>query len=119
MKEKEWRKRLAASLVLSDLLPNRTWADIKDRFKDVFLGSLILLNDDVESVKKSAGNLCKTIKRLTMKFANIYANNDIEELQEVLGLVVPMTIDEVIKSMNKTVKFWGVDLLFEIVKSST
>ena len=119
MKEKEWRKRLAASLVLSDLLPNRTWADIKDRFKDVFLGSLILLNDDVESVKKSAGNLCKTIKRLTMKFANIYANNDIEELQEVLSLVVPMTIDEVIKSMNKTVKFWGVDLLFEIVKSST
>lgn len=119
MKEKEWRKRLAASLVLADLLPNRTWADIKDRFKDVFLGSLILLNDDVESVKKSATNLCKTIKRLTMKFANIYANNDIEELQEVLSLVVPMTIDEVIKSMNKTVKFWGVDLLFEIVKSST
>jgi|TARA_B110001450_G_C17178991_1_gene302570 hypothetical protein len=119
MKEKEWRKRLAASLVLADLLPNRTWADIKDRFKDVFLGSLILLNDDVESVKKSATNLCKTIKRLTMKFANIYANNDIKELQEVLSLVVPMTIDEVIKSMNKTVKFWGVDLLFEIVKSST
>jgi len=119
MKEKEWRKRLAASLVLADLLPNRTWADIKDRFKDVFLGSLILLNDDVEAVKKSATNLCKTIKRLTMKFANIYANNDIEELQEVLSLVVPMTIDEVIKSMNKTVKFWGVDLLFEIVKSST
>ena len=54
-----------------------------------------------------------------MKLANIYANNDIEELQEVLSLVVPMTIDEVIKSMNKTVKFWGVDLLFEIVKSST
>ena len=67
-------------------------------------------------MKKSAESLCKTIKRLTMKFANIYANSDIEELQEVLGLVVPMTIDEVIKSMNKTVKFWGVDLLFEIVK---
>lgn len=54
-----------------------------------------------------------------MKFANIYSNNDIDELKEVLGLVIPMTIDEVIKSNMKAVKFFGVNLLFEIVKSST
>ena len=54
-----------------------------------------------------------------MKFANIYSNNDTAELQEVLALVIPMTIDEVIKSNMKAVKFFGVNLLFEIVKSST
>ena len=59
------------------------------------------------------------MKRLTLKFANIYSNDNIDELQEVLAVVIPMTIDEVIKSNIKTVKFYGVNLLFEIVKSST
>ena len=83
------------------------------------MGSLTLLDDDIEGVKKAALDLAKTIKRLTLKFANIYANNDIEELEEVLALLIPMTIDEVIKSNMKIVKFYGVNMLFEIVKSST
>ena len=42
-----------------------------------------------------------------------------DELQEVLDLVIPMVIDEVIKSNIKAVKFYGVNLLFQIIKSST
>jgi hypothetical protein len=105
--------------VLIDLLPNRTWAQIKDSFKELFLGSLALLDDDIDSVKKAALDLAKTTKRLTLRFANIYANDDIKELEEVLELLIPMVIDEVIKSNMKIVKFYGVNMLFEIVKSST
>ena len=83
------------------------------------MASLTLLDDDMEAVKNAARNLCTTIKRLTLKFANIYSNDNIEELQDVLKLVIPMTLDEVIKSNMKEVKFYGVNLLFEIVKSST
>jgi hypothetical protein len=119
MKQKEFRKRLSACLVLQDLLPNRTWAQIKDNFKELFLGSLGLLDDDIEGVKNAALELAKTTKRLTLKFANIYSNNNIEELEEVLAILIPMTIDQVIKSNMKIVKFYGVNLLFEIVKSST
>ena len=54
-----------------------------------------------------------------MKIANIYSNNDIEELKEILQILIPMIIDEVIKSNIKAVKFYGVNMLFEIVKSST
>ena len=42
--------------------------------------SLALLDDDVEEVKKVAQNLTKTNKRLALKFANIYVNNDLDEL---------------------------------------
>lgn len=119
MKQKEFRKRLSACLVLQDLLPNRSWNDIRAHFKAIFLGTLTLLDDDIDGVKKAAANLATTNKRLTLKFANIYSNENLEELQEVLSVVIPMTIDEVIKSNIKVVKFYGVNLLFEIVKSST
>lgn len=101
------------------MLPNRNWAQIKEKFKELFLGSLVLLDDDIDAVKKSAQILVKTNKRLVMKFANIYSNNDIAELEEVLALLIPMTINEIIKSNMKEVKYYGVNLLFEIVKSST
>lgn len=119
MKAKEFRKRLSAALILQDLLPNREWKDVKGKYREIFLGALALLDDDVEAVSKAAENLTKTTQRLSLKFANIYSNNNIEELEEVLGILMPMTIDEVIKSNIKKVKFYGVNMLFEIVKSST
>ena len=119
MKQKEFRKRLSAALVLCDLVPNRKWSQIRDKFKELFLGSLVLLDDDVEAVKKAANDLTKANKVLVLKFANIYNNSDLEELQEVLDLVIPMVINDVIKSNMKAVKFYGVNLLFQIVKSST
>ena len=81
--------------------------------------TLSLLDDDIEAVKKAGQTLAKTNKTLVMKFANIYSNDNIAELEEVLAIVVPMTIDEIIKSNMKEVKYYGVNLLFEIVKSST
>ena len=93
MKHKEYRKRISACLVLQDLLPNRKWPEIREHFTELFLQSLALLDDDVEEVKKVAVNLTKTNKRLTLKFANVYANNDLDELREVLDMVIPITID--------------------------
>jgi hypothetical protein len=93
LKQKEFRKRLSACLVLIDLLPKRTWVQIKDHFKTLYLDSLALLDDDIESVKKAAENLTNTVKRLTLNFANVYSNNDHAELEEVLGVVIPLTID--------------------------
>lgn len=119
MKQKEFRKRQSAALVLIDYLPNRTWAQVKDNFRELFLGSLGLLDDDIEGVKKAAANLTNTNKRLALKFSNIYSNNNIDELKEVLAILIPMVIDEVIKSQMKEVKFYGVNMLFEIIKSST
>ena len=77
------------------------------------------MDDDIESVKKAAELLTKTNKKLALKFGNIYSNNDTDELEEVLAVLIPMTINEVIPSNMKVVKFYGVNTLFEIVKSST
>ena len=119
LKHKEFRKRQSAALVLIDYLPNRSWVQVKNHFKELFLGALVLLDDDIESVKKAGVNLTNTNKRLTLKFANIYSNNNLDELKEVLAILIPMVIDEVIKSQMKEVKFYGVNMLFEIIKSST
>lgn len=54
MKHKEFRKRLAAALVLQDLLPNKEWSHIKERFREIYLGALSLLDDDTEAVRKAA-----------------------------------------------------------------
>lgn len=76
--------RQSSALALSDLLGQRSWKQIKPRFRDVFLYSLGLLDDTADSVKMAAYQLIKTLKRITLKFANIYTNGDVKELEEVL-----------------------------------
>lgn len=53
-----------------------------------------------------------------MKFGNIYTNGNVEELQEVLHIVIPLILDDCMKSTMKQVKFFAVDLLFDLVKTS-
>jgi polyphosphate kinase len=58
------------------------------------------------------------MKRITLKLGNIYTNNNATELEEVLSIVIPMILDEGLKSNMQAVKFFSVDLLFEIIKTS-
>ena len=67
----------------------------------------------------AAYQLVKSNRRITLKLANVYTNSDAEELQEVLGTVIPMILDECLaKSTVKTVRFFAIDVLGEIVRSS-
>ena len=85
----------------------------------MFLGSLNLLDDDVDAIKNAAVDLAKANKNIILKHANIYNNTNLEELREVLDLVIPAIQDEILKSNIKKAKYYGVNILFEIVKSST
>ena len=80
--------------------------------------SLGLFDDQKDSVKLAAYHLMKTLKRVTLKLGNIYTNSKVDELEELLAIVIPMILDEGIKSNMRAVKFFSVDLLFEIVKTS-
>jgi hypothetical protein len=66
----------------------------------------------------AAYQLTKTMKRITLKLGNIYTNSNVKELEEVLAIVFPMILDEGLKSNMKEVKFFSLDLLFEIIKTS-
>ena len=118
LNSKEYRRRQSSALALSDLLNNRTWPQIKSRFREVFLTTLGLMDDQKDSVKIAAFQLSKTLKRLTLKFGNLHTNGNVEELLEVLHIVIPMILDDCLKSSMKIVKFFGVDLLSEIVRSA-
>jgi hypothetical protein len=58
------------------------------------------------------------MKRVTLKLGNIYTNGNVIELEEVLQIVIPMVLDDCLKSSMKEVKMFGIDLLFEIIKTS-
>jgi len=83
-----------------------------------FLTALALLEDSKDSVKMAAYQLVKSMKSIVLRLANVYTNSDIEELQEVLSIVIPMVLDDCLKSQLKSVRFFGLDILSEIVKSS-
>ena len=54
MEAKEPRKQSASCLLLSDLIGNRTWPELKLHFKDVFLLCLGFLEHEKDEVKIGA-----------------------------------------------------------------
>jgi len=116
---KDHRKQSSSCLLLSDLISNRTWPELKIHFKEVFLLCLGFLEHEKDNVKIAAYQLVKSIRRITLKIANVYTNENEKELEEILDLVVPMLLDDCLgRSQIKTVRFFAVDVLGEIVKSS-
>lgn len=99
-------------------MPNRQWKQIESSFREVFLTGLGLLEDVKDTVKIEAYVLVKNLKKITLRFANIYTNSDLEELESVLNLTIPMVLDVCMKSTIEQVKFFGADLLYDIVKTS-
>ena len=77
-----------------------------------------MLDDPKDTVKMAAFQLAKTMKRITLKVGNIYTNSKVDELEECLQIVIPMILDEGMKSQMQTVKFFAIDLLSEIIKTS-
>jgi hypothetical protein len=58
------------------------------------------------------------MKRLVLKIGNIHTNGNVEELEQVLAIVIPMILDDCIKSSMKAVKFFGIVLLSELVRTA-
>jgi hypothetical protein len=119
MKQKEFRKRLSACLVLCDLIPNRSWTQIKSKFRELFLGSLNLLDDDVEAIKNAGVDLAKANKKIILKHANIYNNTNLEELRE--GISEMRNSDELIDLLsgadtdkNGTINYTGIKYLLNL-----
>jgi len=66
----------------------------------LFLTSLALLSDDVkDSVKQASYKLVKALRSFTLKFCNMYSNTNLKELEEVLDTIVPLVLDDCLKSM--------------------
>ena len=102
IKSEAWRSRQAACLCLTDLIQaqSRTWSDISKDYRIIFLTSLGLMSDDAkDSVKHAAFKLVKALRSFTLKFCNLYSNTNLKELEEVLNTIVPLVLDDCLKSM--------------------
>ena len=69
-------------------------------------------------MKVAGYQLAKTLKAIVLKLGNVYTNGNEEELKDVLNMVIPMIIDDCIISTKMPIKYFGLDILQEIVKSS-
>lgn len=119
MEKREFRNRLSGCLVLADLVPNREWDDIKPKFRELFTGALSLWGDDMETVRNASRDLSKALKNLILRYANLYSNDNLEQLKEVMQAVMPVVQGEVIHSQITDVKLYGINMLLQIIKSST
>ena len=89
-------------------------------YREVFLISLALLSDDVkESLQRAAYRLVKSMRVFTLKYSNLYSNTDRKELEIVLDILIPMCLDDCLKSHITKVKQFGMHLLAELIRSST
>ena len=78
------RSKLTSVRAMNDLLPNRTWPEIKKNFRMLFLSCLASIDSEKNTLKAACYELGKTLKRIVLKLGNVYTNGDEEELREVL-----------------------------------
>ena len=96
--EENPRNKLRAVNALSELMGNRSWAEIKKHFRVIFLTSLASLDSEKEKVKVACYNLAKVLKSITLRLGNVYTNGNETELRQILSMVIPMILDDCLKS---------------------
>ena len=112
------RNKLRAVRALSELMGNRTWAEVKKNFRVIFLTALASLDSEKDEVKIACYQLAKCMKSITLRLGNVYTNGNEDELREVLSMVIPMILDDCLKSGIQPVKWFGLDLLSDIVMTA-
>ena len=116
--EENPRNKLRAVKALTELMGNRTWAEIKKHFRVIFLTSLASLDSEKEKVKIACYNLAKVLKSITLRLGNVYTNGNEAELRQILSMVIPMILDDCLKSGIQPVRWFGLDLLSDIVMTA-
>ena len=92
------RNKLRAIRAMTDLMINRSWAEIKKNFRLIFLIALGSLESERDMEKAACYQLAKVLKQITLRLGNVYTNGDEVELRQVLSTVIPMILDDCLKS---------------------
>ena len=114
----EFRKRLAGLNALSDIIEKEEWSKVKAIFETLFVKSFKLIDDPNDNVKRGALSLLKTLKKITLRNGNIYTCTNTSELREIYAIVLPLVLTKGIVSHLEVVKFYSINLLFEILETS-
>lgn len=103
---------------MTDLMGNRTWHQIKRHFRVIFLTGLASLNSERAAEKVACYQLAKALKSIALRLGNVYTNGNEGELRQVLSTVIPMVLDDCLKSGIQPVRWFGLDLLSDIVMTA-
>lgn len=112
------RNKLRAIRAMTDLMGTRTWAEMQCHFRVIFLTSLASLESEKGKEKAACYQLAKELKRIALRLGNVYTNGNEVELRQVLSTVIPMVLDDCLKSGIEPVRWFGLDLLSEIVMTA-
>lgn len=53
-----------------------------------------------------------------MKFCNMYSNTNLVELEEVLDAIIPLVLEDCLKSHMEKVRQFGIHILAELIRST-
>ena len=97
----------------------RSWTEIKKHIRVIFLTSIASQKSDRENEKNACKQLSKVLKSIILSYGNVYTNKDDEELKQVLAILIPMILDDCLKSRIKAINKVGLDLLTSILINAT
>lgn len=109
---------MRAVKAMADLMGTRNWAEISKHYRVIFLTSLASLASYNESEKAACYQLAKVLKSIALRLGNVYTNGNEVELRQVLSTVIPMCLEDCIKSHITPVRNFGLILLSEIVMTA-
>jgi len=110
-----WRVREASCLGLADLLSGKRFAQVEEHLVEVYRMSLRAIDDVKETVRKAGQTLNRAVSGLCAKLADP-SQSDAASSEKVLGLVLPLLLEEGIGQAAAEVRVASVQQLVKITK---
>ena len=110
-----WRVREASCLALADLLTGRRLQQVEEYLVEIYRMSLRALDDVKETVRKAGQTLHRSVSGLCAKFADP-SQSDTATADKVLGLILPLLLQEGIAQSAAEVRAASVQQLVKMTK---
>ena len=89
-----WRNRESSCRALSEVLQGRTWPQLRDVLRRMWSLAFRVADDIKESVRVAGVQLLKTLKRVTLRFADPHVTSS-DIASEVVGQMLPVLLEVV------------------------
>jgi proteasome component ECM29 len=110
-----WRVRQASCLGLADLLNGKRFPQVEEHLVEVYRMSLRAIDDVKETVRQAGQTLNRAVSGLCAKLADP-SQSDAASAEKVLGLVLPLLLQEGLATNSAEVRIASVQQLVKITK---
>lgn len=114
---RKWRERQAAVAGLGELMPGRTFKEVRGRLERLWIIGFRALDDLKESVQMAGMDLAKGLLQMTGRLSNTQ-ESPAAEVEEVVRVILPLLLSQGLPSKAKEVQGVAVLVLLRVVKGA-